>query len=83
MTSRVGQQVRAAVAARLGATRAASPPDYLVGLVGRGIGLSRSPAMHEREGARMGLGYAYVLLDFDQMGLADTDLDAVIRSSRR
>jgi shikimate dehydrogenase len=53
-----------------------------VGLVGRGIGLSKSPAMHEREGARMGLSYAYVLLDFDQMGLADSDLGAVIAAAR-
>jgi shikimate dehydrogenase len=82
LTSWVAQQVRAAVAARLGAGPAATPPGYLVGLVGRGIGLSKSPAMHEREGARMGLGYAYVLLDFDQLGLADADLGAVIEAAR-
>jgi shikimate dehydrogenase len=78
----VGQKVRAAVAARLGATPGAAAPRYLVGLVGRGIGLSKSPAMHEREGARMGLSYAYVLLDFDQMGLDDADLSAVIEAAR-
>jgi len=40
----------------------------LVGLVGRGIGLSRSPRMHEAEGARLGLRYAYRLLDTETMG---------------
>jgi shikimate dehydrogenase len=38
--------------------------------------------MHEREGARMGLTYAYVLLDFDQLDLADTDLYAAIDAAR-
>ncbi len=50
----------------------------LVGLVGRGIQQSRSPAMHEREGARLGLRCTYVLLDFDALGLADGDLPAVL-----
>lgn len=51
-------------------------PDLLVGLVGRGIQLSRSPAMHEREAARMGMTCAYVLIDFDALGLSDSDLPA-------
>ena len=46
----------------------------LIGLVGRGIGSSRSPIMHEREGARLGLDYAYRLVDFDQLGLDDAAL---------
>lgn len=50
----------------------------LVGLVGRGIQQSRSPAMHEREGARLGLRCSYVLLDFDALGLADGELPAVL-----
>lgn len=45
-----------------------------VGLVGRGIQASRTPAMHEREGARIGLAYAYALIDFDALGLEDEDL---------
>lgn len=49
-------------------------PDVLVGLVGRGIQLSRSPAMHESEAARLGLSCAYLLIDFDAMGLDDSDL---------
>ena len=30
--------------------------------------------MHEREGARLGLSYAYVLIDFDQLRLPDSAL---------
>ena len=52
--------------------------DILVGLLGRGIQLSRTPAMHEREAARLGLNCTYVLIDFDTLGLEDTDLPAVL-----
>jgi shikimate dehydrogenase len=34
--------------------------------------------MHEREGARLGLDYAYNLVDFDQLGLGDAVLEDVI-----
>ncbi len=37
----------------------------LVGLIGRGIGPSRTPRMHEVEGARLGLRYVYRRLDLD------------------
>ena len=50
----------------------------LVGLLGRGIQSSRSPAMHEREAARLGIGCSYILLDFDRLGLADEALPAVV-----
>jgi shikimate dehydrogenase len=53
----------------------------LIGLVGRGIGSSRSPIMHEREGGRVGLDYAYRLVDFDQLGLHDGALDEVIAAA--
>ena len=53
-------------------------PDVLVGLVGRGIQLSRTPAMHEREAARLGLTCAYVLIDFDSLQLSDNDLPAAL-----
>jgi shikimate dehydrogenase len=53
----------------------------LVGLVGRGIGASRTPAMHEREGARLGMQYTYVLIDFDQLGLADASLADVLAAA--
>jgi len=53
----------------------------LVGLVGRGIQASRTPAMHEREGARLGLNYRYVLLDFDLLGLPEETLGEVIAAA--
>jgi shikimate dehydrogenase len=37
----------------------------LVGLVGAGIQASRTPRMHEREGAEHGLDYEYRLIDLD------------------
>lgn len=55
----------------------------LVGLIGRGIQASRTPTMHEREGMRLGLACDYVLIDFDQLGLADEALGAVIAAAER
>lgn len=54
-----------------------------VGLVGRGIQASRSPIMHEREGARLGIRYRYVLIDFDQLGLPDQALGDVVAAAER
>ncbi|WP_119420633.1 shikimate dehydrogenase [Rhodospirillaceae bacterium SYSU D60015] len=54
----------------------------LVGLIGRGIQLSRTPAMHEREAARLGLGCAYVLVDFDVLGLPDAALPGILAAGR-
>ena len=39
----------------------------LVGLIGRGTGLSRTPRMHEVEGARQGLRYVYRRIDPAEM----------------
>ncbi|MFM9861799.1 shikimate dehydrogenase [Pseudoxanthobacter sp. M-2] len=50
----------------------------VVGLVGRGIQASRTPSMHESEGARLGLHYAYGLIDFDALGLPDEALGEVL-----
>jgi shikimate dehydrogenase len=54
----------------------------VVGLAGRGIQSSRSPAMHEREARRLGIGYSYILLDFDQLGLADEAIGDVVAAAR-
>jgi shikimate dehydrogenase len=51
-------------------------------LLGRGIGASRTPGMHEAEGARLGFRYAYRLIDFDTLGLDDADLEAVVATAR-
>ena len=40
-----------------------------VGLIGSGIGASRSPEMHEREGRALGLDVSYKLMDLDISGL--------------
>lgn len=53
----------------------------LVGLVGRGIQASRTPAMHEREAARLGLACTYILIDFDRLGLPDDRLGEVIAAA--
>jgi shikimate dehydrogenase len=55
----------------------------LIGLLGRGIQSSRTPAMHEREAARLGLSYAYVLVDFDALGLSDAALGVVFAAAAR
>lgn len=68
-------KLRAAIAGR--AYPAGRQP-LLVGLIGRGIQLSRTPAMHEREAARFGLDYAYLLVDFDQLGLDDDALPGIL-----
>jgi len=47
---------------------APGPRRILVGLVGRGIQMSRTPAMHEAEGRALSITYVYRLLDADRMG---------------
>ena len=54
----------------------------VVGLVGRGIQSSRTPGMHEREAGRLGIGYSYLLLDFDQLGFADAALGDVVAAAQ-
>ena len=53
-----------------------------IGLLGRGIGASLSPIMHEREGQRVGLDYRYHLIDFDRLGFDDASLPAVLAEAR-
>lgn len=54
---------------------------YLIGLVGRGIARSRSPQMHEQEGARLGAVCTYGLLDFDRFGADDSELGAMLAAA--
>src|SRR5580765_347264 len=56
---------------------------FLVGLVGAGIQASRSPRMHEAEGRRQGLNYAYRLLDLHSLGLGVADLPEVLAGAER
>jgi shikimate dehydrogenase len=55
------------------------PQSVLVGLVGKGIQLSRSPLMHEVEGEAQGLHYVYRLLDTDSMGASAPELADILR----
>lgn len=55
----------------------------LVGLLGRGIQSSRSPIMHQREGARLGMRFTYALIDFDRLNLPDAALGEVIAAAER
>lgn len=65
-----------------GLPRAGVNPAILIGLIGRGIGSSRSPVMHQCEGTRLGLDYIYRLVDFDQLGLDDAAIGEVIASAQ-
>jgi shikimate dehydrogenase len=78
-------RILAAKTSKHASSRQAEPekPAFRVGLIGRGIQESRSPHMHEAEGARLGFSYIYALLDFDSMALADNALPEVIRSAER
>jgi shikimate dehydrogenase len=58
----------AAQPAPLRAPSAAGQASTLVGLVGRGIQLSRTPAMHEAEARALGMSYVYRLIDAEQLG---------------
>lgn len=59
----------------------ALPEAVIVGLVGRGIGPSRTPRMHETEGARFGLRYVYRLLDTDRMGEPRPTFEELLRAA--
>ena len=56
--------------------------DYLVGLVGAGIGPSLSPALHEREARQLGLSYRYVRMDLDVFGVPPEEVGVVLGRAR-
>jgi len=58
-------------------------PSVLVGLIGAGIQASRTPAMHEREGAAHGLNYLYKLVDLDLLGLDAGALPELLTAAER
>ncbi len=79
--ARVEDAVRVALGdGAVGRRRAAG--HVAAALLGRGIGASRTPGMHEAEGARLGLRYAYRLIDFDSLGLANVDLEGVVAAAK-
>lgn len=53
----------------------------LAGLIGAGIQASRTPALHEREGAAQGLNYLYRLIDLDQLKLDSSALEELLTAA--
>ena len=58
-------------------------PACLVGLIGAGIQASRTPAMHEQEGAEQGLRYIYKLVDLQALGLGAESLPDLLIAAER
>ena len=58
-------------------------PSVLVGLVGAGIQASRTPRLHEREGACQGLRYVYKLIDLEMLGLDASALPEILAAAQR
>jgi shikimate dehydrogenase len=55
----------------------------LVGLIGAGIQPSRTPAVHEREGAEQGLIYIYNKIDLEMLGLGPDALPELLTAAER
>ena len=55
----------------------------LCGLIGAGIQGSRTPAMHEHEGAAQGLNAMYKLIDLDKLGLTADALPELLTAAER
>ncbi|MDB5368445.1 MAG: Shikimate dehydrogenase substrate binding domain protein [Roseomonas sp.] len=58
-------------------------PHLLLGLIGAGIQLSRTPAMHEAEGAAQGFLALYRLIDLDMLGLGPDALPELLAAAER
>ena len=54
-----------------------------VGLIGRGIQASKSPALHRCEAAAQGFELSYELLDLDQRGLGNEALPQLLEEAER
>jgi shikimate dehydrogenase len=55
---------------------------YVAALVGAGIGPSLTPPMHEREGARQGLRYAYRTVDIGALDVAPEGVGELVAAAR-
>ena len=56
---------------------------FLCGLIGAGIQLSRSPALHEREADEQGLRYIYKLIDLDKLGVGVEALPELLNGAKQ
>jgi shikimate dehydrogenase len=50
------------------------------GLIGRGIGASGSPDIHQAEARELGIPLTYEIIDFDAQGLTDSRLEPTVRT---
>jgi shikimate dehydrogenase len=62
---------------------ASQRPALLIGLIGRGIQASLTPAMHEREGDAQGLRHQYKLIDLEPLQLGPQDLPELLVAAER
>src|SRR5215208_6529772 len=69
--------------ARSPAAVSAAGRSVLAGLIGAGIQASRSPSLHEREGAEQGLRYIYKIIDIAALDLAPDVLAELLTAARR
>jgi len=58
-------------------------PSVLVGLIGAGIQASRTPSLHEREGAQQGLRYIYKLIDLEVLDLDARSLPEILTAAEQ
>ena len=58
-------------------------PPLLLGLIGTGIQLSRTPAMHMREAAAQGVACIYRLIDLTELGLGAEALPELLTAAER
>lgn len=58
-------------------------PSVLLGLIGAGIQLSRTPRMHEAEGAAQGMKLVYRLIDLDVLGVGAGSLPELLTLAQR
>ena len=56
---------------------------YLIGLIGSGIAGSLTPAMHEKEGGNLGLGYVYRRIDLQALALEPSALPDLLVAAER
>jgi shikimate dehydrogenase len=59
-----------------------SSGQFLVGLIGSGIGPSLTPALHEREADELGVRYLYRRLDLDVLQLPPTAVGDILAAAR-
>lgn len=60
-----------------------TPDTILMGLIGAGIGASRSPTLHQSEGLAQGFPTVYRLIDLDVLGLDAAALPRLLRAAEQ